>query len=96
MAAKYAWIITADLLEDGDATGTIGPAGAGPDHIAQLKNGQGCAFRMLDDDEVLSYRGRIIGDFDGLEPLDDFGMPNAGCTTIHLWKAGQGGGWEVV
>ena len=28
--------------------------------------------------------GKIWGDFDGFEPLDDFGEPNAGCTEIRL------------
>jgi|TARA_R100001530_G_scaffold110783_3_gene78010 hypothetical protein len=39
---------------------------------------------MFDDDGVLYYAGLIWGDYDGFEPLDDFGMPNAGCTEIQL------------
>jgi len=37
---------------------------------------------MFDDDMNLYYEGKIIGDYDGFEPLDDFGMPNARCTSI--------------
>jgi hypothetical protein len=42
---------------------------------------------MYDDDSELYYAGKIWGDFDGFEPLDDFGMPNGGCTQISLRDA---------
>ena len=47
---------------------------------------------MLDDDRNLYYKGRISGDYDGFEPLDDYGMPNAGATIIQY--KGKSGGWE--
>jgi len=30
---------------------------------------------------------------EGFGPLNDFGMPNAGCTSIEYWATGLGGGW---
>ena len=41
-------------------------------------------FSMYDDDDNCYYEGMIYGDYDGFEPLDDFGMPNAGCTYIKI------------
>jgi hypothetical protein len=51
-------------------------------------------FRMKDDDGQVYYHGRIAGDYDGFEPLDDFGAPNAGCTSIEY--RGTNGGWEQL
>ena len=39
---------------------------------------------MYDDDNNCYYKGMIYGDYDGTEPLYDFGMPNAGCTYIKI------------
>ena len=39
-------------------------------------------FKMLDDDGELYYIGQAKPGAD-FEPLDDFGMPNAGCTEIQ-------------
>jgi len=51
--------------------------------LAQLKRGEGRFFQMYDDDKVLYYSGRFIGDADQeFAPLDDFGTPNAGATSI--------------
>lgn len=72
----YNWVITADHIET-DAVGTTGPMG----HDINTENE--AEFRMFDDDGVLYYEGKIWGDHDGFEPLDDFGMPNAGCTDIQ-------------
>ena len=48
--------------------------------IERLKQGHGFQFRMFDDDGELYYEGRCT--IESFAPLDDFGMPNAGCTTI--------------
>ena len=47
-------------------------------------NEKSARFTMYDDDDNCYYEGMIYGDFDGFEPLDDFGMPNAGCTYIKI------------
>jgi hypothetical protein len=87
--AKYAWIIDRDLLEDGKRAGLTGPRSAKPELLRQLTNRQGIQFRMMDDDDVVYYEGRIVGDCDGFEPLDDFGEGNAGCTGIDILENGN-------
>jgi len=85
--ARYAWVITRDHYaekynpEDNE-TGVMGPRSITPAQIERLERGEGITFKMRDDDKELVYTGKIIGDFDGFEPLDDFGMPNFGCTEI--------------
>ena len=53
----------------------------------------GKRFSMYDDDGGLCYEGVFVGDDDatGFEPLEEFGMPNAGCTEIryHNPKTGK-------
>lgn len=99
-----AWIIDRDLLAEDDpasdrakpgtndnAVGVMGPRRYKGDG-SELKK----RFRMLDDDGTVYYEGRCDTDHDdnALGPLDDFGTPNAGCTTIQYWVAGKGGGWK--
>jgi hypothetical protein len=89
----YAWIIDADHLNDGDPSlfgsdkGTFGPRNAPPELIERLRNGEGDTFIMLDDDGELYYTGRVLYADEAWanheEPLQDFGMPNAGCTEIR-------------
>lgn len=88
--AKYAWIIDKDVIVDVNsgeepAVGTMGPSDIDPEFEKQLRlTGEGMKFRLLDDDHIQYYEGRIVGKWEGFEPLDDFGMPNAGCTMISL------------
>lgn len=52
-------------------------------------------FRMLDDDGEVYYEGES-DDSDSEEafaPLDDYGMPNVGCTSIQFWEKGK---WETL
>lgn len=92
---KYAWIITKDhLYKDGDAPngtlgsldksaqGTLGPSNPLTESGHKITT-NGEHFRMLDDNRELYYEGFIIGDYDGFEPLDDFGTPDSGCTIIQ-------------
>lgn len=79
------WIITEDLLPDPDAEpGTYGNA-VGVRSV-NYKEGQESElteeFRIKDDDDVIYYYGKATPDTD-FDPLDDFGMPNAGCTSIE-------------
>ena len=88
------WIIDIDHIADesarpgsnANAVGLCGPRGYEGDG-SELTH----KFRMLDDDREVYYEGRASrgGTFD---PLDDFGEPNAGATTIQYWQAG--GGWQ--
>lgn len=87
--ADYRWAITKDLVSDGLDVGVQGPYNLNPELIDNET-----AFRMYDDDGELYYEGFLYGDFNCHEPLDDFGMPNAGCTTIKIRK--NSGKWIVV
>ena len=83
------WIITKDHISEPDEKGDVGVAGprnVTPDELTRLRNGEGQPFRMFDDDGELYYEGRFIEGVDSCEfdPLDDFGLPNAGCTEIHF------------
>jgi hypothetical protein len=82
-ATKYRWKITKDHMEpDGSqysAKGTEGPARLDPNVTDNPAR-----FSMYDDDGVCYYEGMLYGDHDGFEPLDDFGTPNAGCTSIKV------------
>ena len=88
--AKYAWRINEDQISDGgpegtngNAIGMLGPRSITPEQEARLKDGAGEEFKMYDDDGEHYYTGRIIGDYSGFEPLDDFGTPNAGAVDIR-------------
>lgn len=100
----YGWLITTDFHPDANskpgtnynAKGVMGPNGITDQSAARLLNGEGHLFRLYDDDHILYYEGRFIGDHDsedGFGPLDDFGMPNAGCTSIEYYR---NGGWEQL
>jgi len=77
--ATYRWTITRDRICDGEDKGVTGPRNAD----ASLED-NATRFSMYDDDGECYYEGMLYGDFEGFEPLDDFGMPNAGCTAIKL------------
>lgn len=114
---SYGWLITRDLLAEedgfpssltepcpGNETGVYGPHGISDALVKRLFAGEGDEFRMLDDDEIPYYEGRIIvpepsvtigEDIDpDFAPLDDFGTPNAGCVTIQYKSAN--GEWETI
>lgn len=95
MASAYGWIITRDHLADdsddfpGSCVGISGPSDLSDDMASELKAGKGKAFRMYDDDGELYVSGRIIGEFDGFEPLDDYGVGGLGATDIR-YREGNG------
>jgi hypothetical protein len=99
-AAPYAWIIDIDHLEgptgEHSRMGTTGPSWAADEHLVCLANdlGYGRRFRMRDSDGVLYYSGRLLdereeADVEWAGPLDDFGRPNDGCTTIEYYENGK-------
>jgi len=76
---SYYWEITKDLISDGiDAVGVSN----GDKNLKDTTNGKD--FSMYDDDDECYYMGSIYGNYEGFEPLDDFGMPNSGCTMIKI------------
>lgn len=58
-------------------------------------------FRMYDGDGILYYTGVRTGQPDphgsegGFEPLDDYGTPNAGCTSISYLTSRDASGKET-
>ena len=86
--SEHGWIITKDHISNGADEGVIGPRNATltGDEIRNHPNR--VHFKMLDDDGELYYEGYNVenddGDSPGFEPLDHFGMPNAGCTELRL------------
>jgi hypothetical protein len=99
-AAPYAWIIDTDHTEEpaskDSQMGTTGPRWASDEVTAHLANdmGLGRRFRMLDGDGELYYTGRLLDERDEADvewfgPLDDFGRPYAGATTIEYFENGK-------
>lgn len=89
----YGWVIddlNKEIFEDSEL-GTLGPRDISNEMRELLSDGSGEKFKMFDDDGEWYYTGRIVGEYDGFEPLEDFGMPNAGATNIEymvdgLWR----------
>lgn len=78
LMGKYYWQITRVFLDSlKDEIGTS----LGDESVKGTKPAIWTAY---DDDDVCYYMGIIGGDYDGFEPLDDFCMPNAGCTYIKI------------
>lgn len=102
--AGYAWIITRDCFADASAApgtnanakGVVGPSFGLPLTAAEIrKHPKAERFRMLGDDGEVAYYGFFVDEHGSAEccfgPLDDFGTPNFGCTTIQyftnkVWK----------
>lgn len=85
---EYAWLVDVDHsdVEFGGGMKDVeiyGPCEISDELKEQLQAGEGEYFKMYDADGNLYYTGRIVGDFEGFEPLDDYGMPNAGAIDIH-------------
>lgn len=81
------WVITEDLIGHGEDSGVYGPGGTDltPEQIQNHPEAK--AFEMYDDDKELYYRGFWVDDKHAsseLDPLDDFGMPNAGAVLIKV------------
>ena len=94
---EYGWVITKDKI--GGKAGVVGPRNVSDEIVEKLKspikNGAQ-KFRMLDDDKNIYYYGYLWGDGDEtmFEPLDDYGMPNAGA--VHIQYKNKEGDWEYL
>jgi len=91
--STYAWSITENYIDAKEKL-VSGPSDASPELLEKLKK-EGETFKMYDDDGTHYYTGKIIGDYDGFEPLDDYGEPNAGCTEIK-YKNPTTNQWETL
>ncbi|TKK84627.1 hypothetical protein FDA94_28780 [Herbidospora galbida] len=94
----YGWVITEDLITNGEYNGVMGPRTMDPELEARLEAGEGTEFRLLDDDGEHYATGRIIGPADPdwgkkakeyemveweFAPLHEFGARNWGCTDVQ-------------
>lgn len=101
MSSTYGWIITKDHISEGghNCEGTSGPRGISDEIHARLTEGEGERWRCYDDDGNLYYEGRTFSlhmdGVSGFEPLDDFCMPDAGCTSICYWNQSTQD-WEIL
>jgi hypothetical protein len=75
------WEVTYDHLE-----GT--PVSVQSRGFSDDESDEWTEFRMYDDDGELYYSGRMNQYVDGFEPLDDYGMPNAGATELRYLENG--------
>lgn len=98
------WIIDVDhIATEGaeapsnlNAVGMTGPSDGDETLIEKFADsGQFERFRMYDDDGMLYYEGRIFGDYEGFEPIDHFGMPNAGAVDIKYLNP-KTNEWEYI
>lgn len=91
---KAQFTITKDHIADpnakqgtnANAVGIVGPNNATLTHEQIKTHPNRRHFKMYDDDKEIYYEGYLVGDADGQDgflPLDCFGMPNAGATSIH-------------
>ena len=79
MDKPYRWKVTRASDVCPEAMEVEGPGGLDPD----IKDNR-TWFSVYDDDDVFYFGGYLYGDFDGFEPLDDYGMPNFGAAHIKL------------
>ncbi len=85
-----AWIITQDRISEKDERSDVGRRSVDFDTFT----GEGRdkhMFRLLDDDGEIYYMG-FCSELTHA-PLDDFGLPNAGCTTMQYY---ENYGWHTL
>jgi hypothetical protein len=95
----YRWVIQKDFVN----TNAVGIQGGGFDIGNYEFPATSERFRMLDGDGEPYYEGLLY--FDQKEedrnpevwfaPIDDFGEPNAGCTSIEYWN-NKYRKWELI
>ncbi len=79
----YYWVITEDHIHQPEEDTAIGVAGGEDDHRGDDR----ARFELYDvdslDNERLCFVGYIYGEYDGTEPLTDFGK-DYGCIKVKL------------
>jgi hypothetical protein len=107
---RLIWVITHDLLWDQSmiADGCkcrvgAGNAGDRSERLLYLSQYMGLLQFKLSDDDGMPYYIGCMSMSDGsdpmesprlMEPLHDFGGPDAGCTSMHVFSKEKG--WELV
>jgi len=88
--SHYTWIVTRDAVlgDSSDAVGKIGPKGEQHRERFDKVIIQGDHFRLLNENGVIQFTGYILGDYQGREPLSDYGLQN-GCSRIEYERNGE-------
>ena len=88
--SAYTWIVTRDTIvgDSSDAVGKIGPPGAKNRERFDKVIMHGEHFRMLNAFGEAQYSGYILGEYDGQEPLDDYGRERE-CVKIEFERDGN-------
>ncbi len=92
-----AWRINYTYDDGKEMANIYGPSSMSDEEYDALKDGKGFPFKMYDDDGELMASGKSL-DNDSEEafgPLDDWGEPSFGCTTIPYRPKG-GGPFETL
>ena len=77
----YRWIITKDNITRNEFENSVGMSG--PEKHDELLVENRARFSLWDKDGDCCFEGTLDGDYEGFEPLDDFGLAQ-GCTGIKL------------
>ena len=89
------WIITKDHYGEGPQGTSLNAVGVQGPRDCDPKTPTPHCFKMYTDDNELVYEGKC-SDVE-FYPLDDFGMPNFGCTYIKYFvKTPNGYRWETL
>jgi hypothetical protein len=87
--------------------GRCGPGNIWRITLDALRQGKGLRWRMLDDDGEVCYEGLLLDTRSYMtipfsrktershRPLDDFGMPDSGCTSIEYLEE-DGVAWTAL
>ncbi len=82
MNAPYRWKIDKDYLDGSNENSAVGMEGPRDLDENIKSNPQG--FTLYDDDDNAYYHGWLYGDYEGFEPVDDFGLGYAGAPHIKF------------
>ena len=85
MSAIYRWKIDKDYLDSDKDRNAVGIEGPRDLDESITSNPQG--FTLYDDDNIAYYHGWLYGDYEGFEPVDDFGIGYAGA--VHIKHDGD-------
>lgn len=89
---NYAWVVVLDWTSGEEKIVSVVGSDRANTCLATAeeisKHPEAKEFRMLDDDDNVYYQGYYVGyaDENMFAPLDDYGEPNAGCTSIEYWN----------
>lgn len=92
-----AWRINYTYDDGKEMANIYGPSSISDKDLAALKDGKGYPFKMYDDDGELMASGKSLDNDseDAFGPLDDYGGPALGCTTI-AYRPKSGGPFKII